>query len=78
MKIKALTDFNLGSMAQNHREGDTLEVSAATGKELIAAGLAEALQGDESADEPADDSPEGREIKPDPAAKVLTSKSVTK
>lgn len=68
MKIKALTDFNLGSMAANHREGDTVEVSAATGKDLIAAGLAEAL---EATDEAESDEAEAKE---DAGAKARTTK----
>ena len=78
MKLTALKDFNMGSMAQNYRAGDTLEVSAATGKDLIAAGLAEATDSEaEQADEPGNDGPEGRQTKPDPAAQVLTSKSIS-
>ena len=79
MKIKALTAFNLGSMEANYHEGDTLRVSAATGKELVEAGLAEAYTGDEpesadeaEADEKEDAAAKGRKTKPEPA--VITTK----
>ncbi|SDY97666.1 DUF7210 family protein [Hymenobacter psychrophilus] len=42
MKVKALQDFNLGSLAKDYKAGQTVEVSDSVAKELIDAGLAEA------------------------------------
>ena len=69
MKLKALKEFNHGSIDQHYLPGDVFTISDGDGAELVKAGLAEHTAAKA-------DAPEGRETKPDPAAKVLTHKSI--
>lgn len=71
MKLKALKEFNHGSIDQHYLPGDVFTISDGDGAELVAAGLAEPTSAK------ADHAAEGRETKPDAAAKVITHKSVS-
>ena len=74
MKLRALKEFNHGSIDQHYLPGQVFTISDGDGADLVKAGLAEHT----TAAAPAADKPENRETKPAPAAKVLTSKSVSK
>ena len=73
MKLRALKEFNHGSIDQQYQPGQVFTISDGDGADLVKAGLAEHV-----AATAAPAKPEGRETKPEPAAKVLTSKSITK
>lgn len=70
MKLRALKEFNHGSIDQQYTPGQVFTISDGDGADLVKAGLAEHVAATTEA------KPEGRETKPEPAAKVLTSKSV--
>ena len=73
MKLRALKEFNHGSIDQQYQPGQVFTISDGDGAELVKAGLAEHVA---AAHDKPEAKPEGRETKPDPAAKVITSKSI--
>ena len=73
MKLRALKEFNPGSIDQQYQPGQVFTISDGDGAELVKAGLAEHVA---AAHDKLVAKPEGRETKPDPAVKVITSKSI--
>ena len=69
MKLRALKEFNHGSIDQQYQPGQVFTISDGDGADLVKAGLAEHVAA-------APDKPGNRETKPGPAAKVITSKSI--
>ena len=80
MRLRALKEFNHGSIDQHYLPGQVFTISDGDGADLVKAGLAEAAPASAiptptATPAPTAAQPEGRETKPDPAAKVITSKS---
>lgn len=81
MKIRALRDFNLGSLIKDYQAGDVFTLSDGDAKDLISAGLAE-----DAGDAPEAEKPKpgaNRQTKPakgptetKPEAVVLTHASI--
>ena len=77
MKLRALKEFNHGSIDQQYQPGQVFTISDGDGAELVKAGLAEHVAAAHDKPEAKPEAkPEGRETKPDPAAKVITSKFI--
>lgn len=65
MKLRALKEFNHGSLTQHYLPGEVFFISDGDGADLVKAGLAE----------PATTEADDRETKPEPAAAALAYKA---